>query len=54
MSDGAVGLASAMRGLPVANDAVLGTEVTVDAYMKVLAIKRLVRASDACRRSHHG
>jgi len=45
MSDGIVGLSSAMRGLVAARDAVLAAIAAIDADMK-----RLVRASDACRR----
>lgn len=45
MSDGITGLAGAMRGLVAARDAVLGAVAAIDADMK-----RLVRASDACRR----
>ncbi len=45
MSDGVVGLAGAMRGLLAARDAVLGAIAAIDADMK-----KLVRASDACRR----
>src|SRR5579863_5879293 len=45
MSDGIVGLAGAMRGLLAARDAVLGAISAIDADMK-----KLVRASDACRR----
>ncbi len=45
MSDGIAGLSSAMRGLVAARDAVLAAVAAIDADMK-----RLVRASDACRR----
>ncbi|TAJ31472.1 IS110 family transposase [Bosea sp. (in: a-proteobacteria)] len=45
MSDGITGLAGAMRGLVAARDAVLGAVAAIDADMK-----RLVRASEACRR----
>jgi transposase len=45
MSDSIPGLASAMRGLVAARQAVLGAIVAIDADMK-----KLVRASDACRR----
>lgn len=45
MSDGITGLAGAMRGLVAARDLVLGAVAAIDADMK-----RLVRASDACRR----
>ncbi len=45
MSDGITGLAGAMRGLLAARDAVLGAVAAIDADMK-----KLVRASDACRR----
>jgi len=45
MSDGIAGLSGAMRGLVAARDAVLGAIAAIDADMK-----RLVRASDACRR----
>lgn len=45
MSDGITGLSSAMRGLVAARDAVLAAIAAIDAD-----IKRLVRASDACRR----
>lgn len=45
MSNGITGLAGAMRGLVAARDAVLGAVAAIDADMK-----RLVRASDACRR----
>lgn len=45
MSDGITGLAGAMRGLVAARDAVLGAVAAIDADMK-----RLVRASDTCRR----
>ena len=45
MSNGIAGLSSAMRGLIAARDAVLAAVATIDADMK-----RLVRASDACRR----
>lgn len=45
MSDGIAGLSSAMRGLAAARDAVLTAIAAIDADMK-----RLVRASDACRR----
>lgn len=45
MSDGIAGLSSAMRGLIAARDAVLTAIAAIDADMK-----RLVRASDACRR----
>ena len=45
MSDGIVGLSAAMRGLVAARDAVLGAIAAIDADMK-----RLVRASEACRR----
>jgi len=45
MSDGIAGLSSAMRGLVAARDAVLAAIAAIDADMK-----RLVRASDACRR----
>ncbi len=45
MSDGIPGLSSAMRGLVAARDAVLTAIAAIDADMK-----RLVRASDACRR----
>jgi transposase len=44
MSDGIAGLSSAMRGLVAARDAVLAAVAAIDADMK-----RLVRASDACR-----
>ncbi|MGB5467169.1 MAG: IS110 family transposase [Sedimenticolaceae bacterium] len=45
MSDGIAGLSAAMRGLVAARDAVLGAIAAIDADMK-----RLVRASEACRR----
>ena len=45
MSDAIDGLSGAMRGLVAARDAVLGAIAAIDADMK-----RLVRASDACRR----
>lgn len=45
MSNGIAGLSSAMRGLIAARDAVLAAVAAIDADMK-----RLVRASDACRR----
>ena len=45
MSDGIAGLSSAMRGLVAARDAVLSAIAAIDADMK-----RLVRASEACRR----
>lgn len=45
MSDGITGLAGAMRGLVAARDAVLDAVAAIDADMK-----RLVRASDTCRR----
>lgn len=45
MSEGIAGLSSAMRGLVAARDAVLAAIAAIDADMK-----RLVRASDACRR----
>ena len=45
MSDGIAGLAGAMRGLVAARQAVLGAITAIDADMK-----KLVRASDACRR----
>ena len=45
MSDGIAGLSSAMRGLVAARDVVLAAVAAIDADMK-----RLVRASDACRR----
>jgi transposase len=45
MSDGISGLSSAMRGLVAARDAVAGAVAAIDADMR-----RLVRASDACRR----
>ena len=45
MSDGIIGLSAAMRGLVAARDAVLGAIAAIDADMK-----RLVRASEACRR----
>ena len=45
MSNGIIGLSAAMRGLLAARDAVLGAVAAIDADMK-----RLVRASDACRR----
>ena len=45
MSDGIIGLSAAMRGLLAARDAVLGAVAAIDVDMK-----RLVRASDACRR----
>lgn len=45
MSDGVVGLSAAMRGLLAARDAVLGAVAAIDGDMK-----KLVRASDACRR----
>ena len=45
MSDGIIGLSAAMRGLLAARDAVLGAVAAINADMK-----RLVRASDACRR----
>jgi transposase len=45
MSDGVAGLSSAMRGLLTARHAILGAIAAIDADMK-----RLVRASDACRR----
>lgn len=45
MSDGIGGLSSAMRGLVAARDAVLEAIAAIDADMK-----KLVRASDACRR----
>lgn len=45
MSDGIAGLSGAMRGLVAARDAVLGAIAAIDAD-----IKKLVRASDACRR----
>ena len=45
MSDGIAGLSGAMRGLTTARDAVLGAIAAIDADMK-----KLVRASDACRR----
>lgn len=45
MSEGIIGLSAAMRGLVAARDAVLGAIAAIDADMK-----RLVRASEACRR----
>ena len=45
MSDGVVGLSAAMRGLLAAREAVRGAVAAID-----LDMKRLVRASDACRR----
>jgi hypothetical protein len=45
MSDGIAGLSGAMRGLVAARDAVLGAIAAIDTDMK-----KLVRASDACRR----
>jgi transposase len=45
MSEGIVGLSTAMRGLIAAREAVLAAVTAIDADMK-----RLVRASDACRR----
>ena len=45
MSVGIAGLSAAMRGLVAARDAVLGAIAAIDADMK-----RLVRASEACRR----
>jgi transposase len=45
MSDGITGLSSAMRGLVAARDAVLAAIAAIDTDMK-----RLVRASEACRR----
>ncbi len=45
MSDSVAGLSGAMRGLVAARDAVLGAISAIDADMR-----RLVRASDACRR----
>jgi transposase len=45
MSDGIAGLSGAMRGLVAARDAVLGAIAAIDGDMK-----KLVRASDACRR----
>ena len=45
MSNGIAGLSSAMRGLIAARDAVLAAVAAIDADKK-----RLVRASDACRR----
>jgi transposase len=45
MSDGVAGLSGAMRGLLAAREAVLGAIAAIDADMK-----KLVRASDACRR----
>ena len=45
MSDGIGGLSSAMRGLIAAREAVLAAITAIDTDMK-----RLVRASDACRR----
>lgn len=45
MSDGIAGLSSAMRGLVAARDAVLAAIAAIDTDMK-----RLVRASEACRR----
>ena len=45
MSEGIVGLATAMRGLIAAREAVLAAVTAIDVDMK-----RLVRASDACRR----
>lgn len=45
MSEGIAGLSGAMRGLVAARDAVLGAIAAIDADMK-----KLVRASDACRR----
>ena len=45
MSEGIVGLGTAMRGLIAAREAVLAAVAAIDADMK-----RLVRASDACRR----
>lgn len=45
MSDGITGLAGAMRGLVAARNAVLGAVAAIDAD-----IRRLVRASEACRR----
>jgi transposase len=45
MSDGIAALSSAMRGLVAAREAVLAAIAAIDADMK-----RLVRASDACRR----
>jgi transposase len=45
ISDGVDGLSGAMRGLIAAREAVLGAVAAIDADMK-----RLVRASDACRR----
>ena len=45
MSEGIAGLSGAMRGLVAARDAVLGAIAAIDADMK-----KLVQASDACRR----
>lgn len=45
MSDGVVGLSTAMRGLLAAREAVLAAIAAIDGDMK-----RLARASDACRR----
>jgi transposase len=45
MSDGVAGLSGAMRGLVAAREAVLGAIAAIDADMK-----KLVRASDTCRR----
>ncbi len=45
MSDGVAGLSGAMRGLVAARDAVLGAIAAIDGDMK-----KMVRASDACRR----
>jgi len=45
MSNGVAGLAGAIRGLVAARQAVLGAITAIDADMK-----KLVRASDACRR----
>lgn len=45
MSDGIAGLSAAMRGLVAARDAVLGAIAAIDTDMK-----KLIRASDACRR----